>query len=171
MQNGTGLSLPFVFIPDGAEAPAAWRAAHPDAVRLPARLVMRGGVRRVQFAVPMPAPPPPLWSPAKPRDPVRDLERWIIERWPNIFRSEPDTDRKVRPPPGSKPIDETRWSGDHRAIKKSLGARPRDNIKISPDGDVWGENPDGSWTHHGPADLFIGSDKPQGRKVRDRDGR
>lgn len=136
MEHGTRLTLPFVFIPDGAEAPAAWRAAHPDAIRLPARLVVRGGVQRVQFAVPVPGPPPPFWGPGTPRDPVRDLERWIIERWPNIFRSERDTDKKVRPPPGSKPINETSWSGDHDEIKGAIGNDGPDDTRIAPNGHV-----------------------------------
>jgi hypothetical protein len=54
--------LPFVFVPDGAEVPASWRAAHAEAVSVPARLVVHGGVQRAQFLVPIPggrrAPPP-----------------------------------------------------------------------------------------------------------------
>jgi hypothetical protein len=104
---GEVLRLPFVFVPNGAGVPAAWRAAHPDAVSLPARLVVRGGVQRVQFAFPIaPAPPPPVPR-IRPRDRAGELLRWLEQHWPSILKAEGDQDRWVRPPAGSRPIDQT----------------------------------------------------------------
>ncbi len=51
-QDGA-LHVPFVFVPEGAAGPGAWRAAHPGAVSLPARLVVRSsGVATVRRNVP-----------------------------------------------------------------------------------------------------------------------
>lgn len=73
-----------------------------------------------------------------------------------------------RPPPGSKGIDETPWSGDHQGIKAGVGAGPRDKVKIDPDDNVWVQNPDGSWTNHGEAGAYTGSGRPSGKKGKDR---
>jgi hypothetical protein len=74
------------------------------------------------------------------------------------------------PPPGSRPIDQTDWSGDHGQIKGALGLGGADNVVISPNGDVWAQNPDGSWTNAGPAGNYTGSGQPSGRTGGDRDG-
>jgi hypothetical protein len=74
-----------------------------------------------------------------------------------------------RPPAGSRPINETDWSGDHTEIKRAAGAQPNDSVKISPTGDVWVQKPDGSWENHGSADTFTGSGRPDGRRGKDRD--
>jgi uncharacterized protein RhaS with RHS repeats len=80
-------------------------------------------------------------------------------------------DTASKPPAGSKGIDESSWSGDHQGIKGAAGAGPADNVKISPNEDVWIENPDGSWTNAGPASDYTGSGKPAGRKGKDRNKR
>jgi RHS repeat-associated protein len=84
-----------------------------------------------------------------------------------VYNSGSD-DRAARPPPGSKPIDQTDWSGDHGAIKDGVGARGDDSVKISPNGEVWVQNPDGSWTNGGPAGNYTGSGEPSGRQGKDR---
>ena len=47
--------------------------------------------------------------------------------------------------------------------------RPTDNVRIDPGGNVWVENPDGSWTNEGPAGHYTGSGSPLGQKGKDRD--
>jgi RHS repeat-associated protein len=77
-------------------------------------------------------------------------------------------DSAQRPPAGSKPIDKTPWSGDHQDIKPAIGAKPGDNVRISPTDEVWLQNPDGSWTNHGPASNYTESGRPSGRRGKDR---
>lgn len=80
-----------------------------------------------------------------------------------------NNDTANRPPPGSRPIDQTPWSGDHQEIKEAIGAGPRDSVRISPGNEVWTQNPDGTWTNYGPAGDYTGSGQPSGRTGRDRD--
>lgn len=75
-----------------------------------------------------------------------------------------------RPPPNSKPIDQTPWSGDHGKIKGDLGLGGKGKVVIDPNDNVWVQHPDGSWSNEGKAGNFTGSGKPSGRRGRDRDG-
>ena len=59
-----------------------------------------------------------------------------------------------RPPTASLPIDQTPWSGDHTAIKGAIGSGAADRVSISPEGHVWAQNPDGSWTNHGTCEQL-----------------
>ena len=86
-----------------------------------------------------------------------------------ILHNEQGGDTADRPPTGSKPIDSTPWSGDHQEIKEGIGAGPTDSVRISKTGDVWGQNPNGTWTNHGPASDYTGSGRPSGQRGKDRD--
>ena len=78
------------------------------------------------------------------------------------------TNTQSKPPAGSRPIDQTEWSGDHQDIKGAIDQGAKDKTSIDPAGNVWGENTDGSWTNYGPAGDYTGSGKPSGRRGRDR---
>lgn len=78
-------------------------------------------------------------------------------------------DRVDRPPSDAVPIDKTPWSGDHGQIKKAIGAGPQDKVRVDSNGDVWVQNPDGTWTNGGNASDITGRDDPSGRKGKDRD--
>lgn len=74
-----------------------------------------------------------------------------------------------RPPPGSVPISGSPWSGDHGGIKGALGLGGRDSVFIDPEGNVWIQHPDGTWSNEGPASDYTGSGKASGRRGKDRD--
>ncbi|MCC8968402.1 hypothetical protein H8A95_40480 [Bradyrhizobium sp. Pear76] len=120
-----------------------------------------------QIAFPIPIPPdivpgtPQWWEHFK----RGHKGLWNFCR--GLFNEEHE-EQATRPPPGSKPIKETPWSGDHGRIKGQIGADPNDDVRISPDGNVWAENPDGTWTDFGPASDYTGSGKPSGRRGKDR---
>jgi RHS repeat-associated protein len=73
-----------------------------------------------------------------------------------------------RPPPGSVPISDNPWSGDHGGIKGALGLGGKDSVFIDPDGNVWVQHPDGTWSNEGPASDYTGSGKASGKRGKDR---
>ncbi len=80
---------------------------------------------------------------------------------PDPEENEDYEETRSKPPPNSRPIDQTPWSREHKAIKDGIGQPPNGKTSIDPAGNVWGQNPNGSWTNHGPAsDYSNGSGKP-----------
>lgn len=156
---GEVLRLPFVFVPNGAEVPAAWRAAHPGAVSLPARLVLRS---RIQFRVPVPGkkvgPPAGMLGPTRDRTP--ELRRWLQELLGSLLearkndegrRPDPRTQRPVDAPAGTLPIDKAGLPDDVvHDLKDELDAGARDWVGIAPNGDVIRPGDDGRTENLGP---------------------
>ncbi len=116
---------------------------------------------------------------SKPRDPEEDEDENRRRRPPGVRPKSPEPagaagqegETRDKPPPGSKPIDQTQWSGDHQEIKRGIGAKGADDVRISPDGDVWAKKPDGSWTNHNAAGAYTESGTPSGRTGAERDSR
>ncbi|MET1257469.1 RHS repeat domain-containing protein, partial [Aliikangiella maris] len=86
--------------------------------------------------------------------------------WDYVMQEEGDECGNL--PTGSLPIDRTEWSGDHQDIKHGIGAGAADHTRIDRDGNVWLQNPDGSWSNFGYAGDYTGSGKPSGRRGKDR---
>ncbi|MDR2549860.1 MAG: RHS domain-containing protein [Desulfobulbus sp.] len=123
------------------------------------------------LAIPLTIPPPPAVGgngiiTITPGQWQNFKDDW--NRFKNWVMNEGDNESAKRPPGGSKPIDQTPWSGNHKEIKNSIGLKPTDNVKISPDGHVWVENSDGSWTDHGEDGDYTGSGEADGRRGKDR---
>ena len=93
------------------------------------------------------------------------LQPIISRRIDNLIFSE----NSNKPPNDSVPINETPWSGDHAEIKGQSDASPTDNVRISSDGEVWVERPNGSWENTGNAHDMIGGNKASGRRGKDRE--
>ena len=137
-----------------------------------------GSSQVAQLIIPSVAiPPPPSTMASQDEAADRAAEKQIArglhaigEAIGNILHSDGGETRS-KPPAGSKPINQTPWSGDHDEIKSGIRAKGKDNVRISSNGDVWGENQDGSWTNHGSAGNYTGSGQPSGQKGKDRDRR
>ena len=63
-------------------------------------------------------------------------------------------------PPGTRPIDQTPWSGDHGKIKKGAGIPPTGWTGISPEGNVIGSDENGDAIDLGPASDYVPKGKP-----------
>jgi hypothetical protein len=78
-------------------------------------------------------------------------------------------ENKAKPPSDTLPIDGTKWSGDHQNIKGQSGAGAADNVRVGPTGEVWVQQPGGSWINTGNANEMIGGSEASGRRGKDRE--
>ena len=78
-------------------------------------------------------------------------------------------DGQSKPPSDTLPIDGTKWSGDHANIKGQSQAGAATNVRVGPTGEVWVQQPDGSWVNTGNANDMIGGNEASGRKGKDRE--
>ena len=63
---------------------------------------------------------------------------------------------RPKPPAGSLPINKTEYTRWHEQIKRFVGNKPTDQTRVSPTGDVWVENQDGTWTNKGSVrEMFV----------------
>jgi hypothetical protein len=157
--HGEMLRLPFVFVPNGAEAPAAWRAAHPEVVSLPAKMVLKGQ-RQIRALVPGRKAGPPTGMLGTPRDRTAELRGWLQELLGSLLearknddgrRPDPRTQRPVDAPPGTLSIDKAGLpDGAVHDLKDELDAGARDWVGIAPNGDVIRPGDDGRAENLGP---------------------
>lgn len=131
--------IPFV-IRGGGDAPVVARMSR----MRPRGELFRGGVvggggdgpGPVQYAVPVPVPFPmgSVFIPGSRANedfvhPTMEGFRALRGALGSVLESRPP---KVGPPPGSKPVYETPWAGDHNGIKHCLRAKPTDDVRIAP---------------------------------------
>jgi hypothetical protein len=96
------------------------------------------------------------------------LGGWAGRNWDRIS-SILTANEAAKPPSDTIPIDETKWSGDHQNIKGQSGAGASDNTRIGPTGEVWVQQPGGSWVNTGNANDMVGGSRASGRNGKDRE--
>ena len=92
-----------------------------------------------------------------------------IRNWMNSEGASSGDEVQSKPPPDTVPIDGTKWSGDHQNIKGQSGAGAADNTRVGPTGEVWVQQPGGSWVNTGNASDMIGGSEASGRNGKDRE--
>lgn len=91
------------------------------------------------------------------------IKDWVFSE------SENANEGQAKPPSDTWPIDGTKWSGDHTEIKGQSGAGAADNVRVGPTGEVWVQQPTGTWVNTGNANDMIGCSQASGRRGKDRE--
>lgn len=188
--NGPGddLILPFIFVPHGGPAPPEleeYKARYPGWFTIPATFEPHEDAGPRDEAPPgsPPDPPPQAGKASEPPNHARRLggndlitASWAFQRANAVHGDPVAALRAMRDSPetfadGASSAREEGADGGRDAGIDTPSAGPRDNVRISPEGEVWSQGSDGLWANHGPASDYTGSGEPSGRKGTDRNRR